>query len=53
MEVLDSETSLCQDQEDVEPKMKTTTEAMTLPVSVGNIYLGASQKPSSIQLIHD
>jgi hypothetical protein len=55
IEVLDSETRLCQDQdlEDVEPKMKTTAEAMTLPVSVGNIYLGAPQKPSSIQLIHD
>ena len=33
--------------------MKTTAEAMTLPVSVGNTYLGAPQKPSSIQLIHD
>lgn len=53
IEVLDSETHLCQDQEDVEPKIKTTAEAMTLPVSVGNIYLGAPQKPSSIQLIHD
>ena len=55
MEVLDSETRLRQDQpeEDVEPKMKTTAEAMTLPVSVGNIYLGAPQKSSSIQLIHD